>query len=163
MNIRITTAASLLRMLWPRFELKDGGVVLEGTNTPQLGDFATLTEAEAFYSHTHMTDVFVHRMRYEYDESLEGERPDPTDPKHVLSWEVARQIGTMWLQKLSLDFPHDRFRVYVTRYDEPLVRFHKVREHEQLWLEDPPVDVEDPGYVVFDTARVERDKCLTGG
>jgi len=153
MNIRITTAASLLRILWPAFELRDGGVFLEGTHTGQLGDFATLTEAEAFYNYTHMTDAFVHRMRYVHDESLDGERPDPDDPEHVLSWEVVRQIGMMWLQKLRLDFPHDRFRVYVTRYDEPIVRFHKVREHEPFWLDDPPVDKADPDYIVFDTVN----------
>jgi hypothetical protein len=152
--IRITSAASIIRTLWPDFDQRNGAILLAGTATPQLDEFASLTEAEAFYSHTHLVDLFGHKMRYVYDAEFEGERPDPADPEHILSWNLAQTIAQMWLQKLRLDFPNERFRVYATRYDDPIVRFHKVRGDETPWLEDPPADIPDPGYVVFDTAAL---------
>ena len=150
--IRITSAASIVRTLWPDFEQRDGAFLLAGTATPQLDQFASLTEAEAFYSHTHLVDLFDHKMQYIYDADVEGERPDPSDPEHILSWNLAQRIAQMWLQKLRWDFPTERFRVYATRYDDPIVRFHKVRDGETLWLQDSATDISDPGYVVFDTA-----------
>jgi hypothetical protein len=45
-------------------------------------------------------------------------------------------MAGMWAMKLKADFPRDRFRVYYTQYDNPIVRFHKVRENEPQWLSD---------------------------
>ena len=43
--------------------------------------------------------------------------------------ELGKQIARMWAVKLKADFPLDRFRVYYTQNDNPIVRFHKVRDN----------------------------------
>jgi hypothetical protein len=57
--------------------------------------------------------------------------------------------------KLKTDFPNERFRVYYTRYDNPIVRFHKVRPDEDVWLSDEELrNASDPSFrdeVICDT------------
>ena len=67
---------------------------------------------------------------------LPSEYPDPTHPEFVAAWELAKRIGQMWLAKLEQDFPERRFRVYVSRHDDPIIHFHQVRPGEQPWLSD---------------------------
>jgi hypothetical protein len=45
-------------------------------------------------------------------------------------------MGRMWLAKLSADFPAYHFRVYVTKLDDPIIHFHRVREDERPWFTD---------------------------
>jgi len=73
---------------------------------------------------------------YRYDPRLDLERPDAESPQHAEAWELAQRIGRMWFAKLCDDFPDYRFRVYVTRLDDPIIRFHRVREHEPVWITD---------------------------
>ena len=55
--------------------------------------------------------------------------------------------------KLKTDFPTERF--HYTQYDNPIVRFHKVRPDEHVWLSDEELlDASDPSFratVIYDT------------
>jgi hypothetical protein len=66
----------------------------------------------------------------------------------------------MWAAKLQHDFPRERFRVYYTQYDNPIVRFHRVRTNEPVWLTDEALrfatDRSFEGAVIYDTA-LEND------
>jgi len=55
---------------------------------------------------------------------------DVNHPDFADACELGKQMARMWAMKLKADFPRDRFRVYYTQYDNPIVRFHKVRENE---------------------------------
>jgi hypothetical protein len=61
---------------------------------------------------------------------------DVNHPDFADACELGKQMARMWAMKLKADFPRDRFRVYYTQYDNPIVRFHKVRENEPQWLSD---------------------------
>jgi hypothetical protein len=61
---------------------------------------------------------------------------DVNHPDFADACELGKQMARRWAMKLKADFPRDRFRVYYTQYDNPIVRFHKVRENEPQWLSD---------------------------
>ena len=69
--------------------------------------------------------------------------------------EVGKTMARMWATKLKADFPGERFRVYYTQYDNPIVRFHKVRPNEHVWQSDKELmDATDPsfrGALIYDT------------
>ena len=69
-------------------------------------------------------------------------------------------MAQVWATKLKADFPSERFRVYYTQYDNPIVRFHKVRPDEHMWMSDDELlDATDPsfrGALIYDTDRLAR-------
>lgn len=64
-------------------------------------------------------------------------------------------MAQMWATKLKTDFPGKRFRIYYTQHDSPIVRFHKVRPDEHVWLTDKQLlNASDPSFkdaVIYDT------------
>src|SRR5262249_47937221 len=80
---------------------------------------------------------------------------DDTHPDFATACELGRKMAQMWAIKLKFDFPNERFRVYYTQYDNPIVRFHKVRPDEHVWLSDDELlGASDPsfrGAVILDT------------
>ena len=61
---------------------------------------------------------------------------DETHPDFVAACELGRATARLWALKLKEDFSSERFRVYYTEYDNPIVRFHKVRPNEPVWIDD---------------------------
>jgi hypothetical protein len=61
--------------------------------------------------------------------------------------------------KLKIDFPAARFRIYYTQYDNPIVRFHKVRDGEAFWISDDALQTAtDPSFrcaLIFDTDEIQ--------
>jgi len=56
-------------------------------------------------------------------------------------------MARMWAIKLKADFPNEQFRVYYPQYDDPIVRFYKVRPNEDVWLTDEELrDATDPSF-----------------
>jgi hypothetical protein len=51
-------------------------------------------------------------------------------------------MGQMWFAKLTRGFPRYRFRVYVSRLDDPIVHFHRVRDGEPVWVRDEEADAD---------------------
>ena len=90
-----------------------------------------------------------------YDTEAEQDAPDPNTPEHGAAWELAQRMGEMWLAKLTTDFPTYRFRVYVSRLDDPIVHFHRVRDNEPVWIRDEDAS---PDLLILDSARLPSER-----
>jgi hypothetical protein len=136
--LRLSTARKVADVLWPEFVERDGVVLLAFVRPPEPppGSHATLTDYERLHGHTHVQDVFRWDVPRTYDPEWGTERPDAASPAFAEAWAVAQLMGRMWLAKLTADFPGYRFRVYVTKLDDPIVHFHRVREGERAWITD---------------------------
>jgi len=118
------------------------------------------TETECFVNHTHIFDEFRNRATSEHrdhaakDFDVVENSYDDKHPDFSAACEIGTTIASMWALKLKVDFPHDRFRIYHTQYDNPIVRFHKVRSNEPVWLSD---DARAPTLrvtIVYDTEHL---------
>jgi len=135
--IGLKSARRVAEIFWPTFEERDGMVLFAGREYPQLKDFDSRTKAEAFYSHTHILDAFRHSIPWRSDPDYpDAQAPDTAHPDFALACELGRTISRMWLAKLEATFPRDRFRVYLTTRDDPIVRFHRVYPSERPWAAD---------------------------
>jgi len=143
-RVSVRTGAQLLKLFWPDFVEINGcvfvGFQCRGGPIQELNDGKT--ETESFINHTHVLDEFRNRATSECREivsedlNLVEETYDVNHPDFADACELGKQIARMWALKLRADFPRERFRVYYTQYDNPIVRFHKVRENEPVWLSD---------------------------
>jgi hypothetical protein len=133
----LTTARRVAAYLWPKFVERDGAILPAFVRAPEPPDtFATLTEFERFHGHTHINDLFEWRVRYRHDAELDLDRPDPTTRGFAEAWDFAQKMGRMWMAKLRVSFPRYRFRVYVSKLDDPIIHYHRVRRGEQVWISD---------------------------
>jgi hypothetical protein len=163
--VPVAAALTVSRILWPDFIEEHGCVFLAwhvGTNAPPAND--TDTGWESFVNHTHMFDEFTNNAKtitnvhegqlLNYEEAAYDEH----HPDFIAACELGQQIAKLWALKLKLDFPSARFRVYYTQYDNPIVRFHKVRDDEPEWLSDEALQTAtDPSFrntLVYDTCRI---------
>ena len=157
--IGLKSARHLADLFWPAFEERDGAVVFVGREYPQLGEFKTRTAAEAFYSHTHLLDEFRHSISWGPDPVWpDAQAPDSDHPEFAVACDLARTIAQMWLRKLEGDFPGDRFRVYVTTRNDPIVRFHRVYEGEVPWASDEQAAEQIASGDVTIYASADRDR-----
>ena len=167
-RVSVRTGIHLLRLFWPdfvevndcifaAFQIRDGPI-------QELKDGKT--ETECLINHTHLLDEFRNRATSERrDTSSDGLEVveafyDVNHPDFVGACELGKQIARIWATKLKTEFPLDRFRVYYTQYDNPIVRFHKVRENESMWLHDEALrsvtDRSFTGAVIYDTEYLDR-------
>jgi hypothetical protein len=142
-SLTVKSALKISRFLWPEFVREHGCVFLgreSGSNPPPAND--TATGWESFVNHVHIFDEFrnsatkrsvVHEGK-ELD--VEDWTYDETHPDFIAACELGRTAAKLWALKLAEDFPTERFRVYYTEYDNPIVRFHKVRTDEPVWISD---------------------------
>lgn len=165
--ISVTSGRRVLQIFWPEFKEVNGCVFLafqcSGGPPKQLADGKT--ETECFVNHTHVFDEFRNGAASEQREVVsEGfdvveNFYDQTHPDFAAACEIGMKIAQMWALKLKLDFPRDRFRIYYTQYDNPIVRFHKVRPNERLWLPDDEVRSSTApslrGALIYDTDHLE--------
>ena len=83
---------------------------------------------------------------------------DESHPDFIAACELGKTVARMWALKLKADFPNEHFRVYYTQYDNPIVRFHKVRPHEHVWLSNEELlDATDPWFrdaLIYDTEHL---------
>jgi hypothetical protein len=142
-RVSVTTASELLQVLWPDFVEVNGCIFVAFQWTggySGMGD--PKTETESFINHTHIFDEFLNKATLEYREPVSDELDlteeiyDESHPDFLAACEVGRTIARLWAMKLKADFPTEQFRVYYTQYDNPIVRFHKVRPDEPVWLDD---------------------------
>jgi len=163
--ISIGTGVELLDIFWPEFFEIDGCVLVSTTNDPAytLNAGYNRTETEAFLNHFHIADDFNHKAERESANDA-NEYFDDAHPDFQLLCKMGKAVAQMWFRKLSLDFPAYDFRVYYTQYDNPIVRFHRVRPDERNWIEDDdPRSAEAVAYgemVIYDT-RAEPTKPNT--
>lgn len=167
-QVSIGMVSALAKILWPDFVVKNG-CVFAGF---QWGDDSTYsawtdpkTEIECFINHTHVLDEFVNQARFKNREPVAEELDaieeiyDESHLDFLAACEVGKTMARMWAMKLRSDFPGERFRVYYTQYDNPNVRFHKVRPNEHLWLSDKELmdatDTSFRGAVIYDTDYID--------
>lgn len=167
-RLSVRTGAQLLKLFWPDF-VEINGCILAGFQCGG-GPIQELkegkTETESFINHTHVLDEFRNKAtserREEVSEDLDvvEETYDVNHPDFADACELGKQMARMWAMKLKADFPRDRFRVYYTQYDNPIVRFHKVRENEPQWLSDQQLqsatDRSFGGAVIYDTNYIDE-------
>jgi len=159
--IAVGAALTVFRLLWPDFVEEHGCVFLgihSGSNPPSADD--TATGWESFVNHTHIFDEFENDASTFVSEEVVY---DEHHPDFLSACELGQQIAKLWALKLKLDFPFARFRVYYTQHDNPIVRFHKVRDDEPQWLSDEALQsATDPSFrnaVVYDTSRINLPSC----
>ncbi len=167
-RVTVGTATHALEVLWPDFMEVNGCVFARfqcsGGPIQELSDGKT--ETECLVNHTHVLDEFPNRATSERRESVSDELDvveeayDVSHPDFVSACEIGRIMARMWAMKLKADFPHDRFRVYYTQYDNPIVRFHKVRMNEPVWLSDDQLtsttDRSFSSAVIYDTDYLDQ-------
>lgn len=155
-RIKIKTAAELLNnIFWPEFKEIEGSVFLSWVKVdklcdPELG--VDYTGQEEFLNHTHIIDLFRHEVSFL--RTKEGDYySDRNHPDYNFCCEVGKKLAQMWYQKLKIDFPQYRFRVYYTQEDNPIVRFHRVRPEEPYWIDekDHPDDIKCGKVIIYDT------------
>ncbi|HKV94674.1 MAG TPA: hypothetical protein VJW20_19170 [Candidatus Angelobacter sp.] len=166
-RISIRTANEVARIFWPDF-IKVDGCIFAAFNWHggDAGEARDKTEMECFINHTHLFDEFQNKAtvqrRVLCSETLDEiqETYDEKHPDFIRACELGPRIARMWAAKLKIDFPDDRFRVYYTQYDNPIVRFHKVRSDEHEWLSNDDLQAAiEPGFqsaVIYDTGYLER-------
>lgn len=165
--LRLTTAARAAALLWPEFVERGGAILLADVRAPDPpAGFPTRTEYERFYGHTHVQDAVRWDVPVVHDAEAGTDVPDPASPEFDVAWAFARRMGEMWLAKLVRDFPRYRFRVYVSRLDDPIVHFHRVRPREPVWISDAnaAAQVERDELVIYDSgARTGRRRAVVTG
>ena len=162
--VSVRAALTVTRILWPDFIEEHGCVFLgwhAGSNPPPAND--TATGWESFVNHTHIFDEFangaetVTNVEEGQELIVEGVTYDEHHPDFMAACELGQQIAKLWALKLKLDFPSACFRVYYTQYDNPIVRFHRVRDDERHWLSDEALRAAtDPSFrntQIYDTSR----------
>ena len=167
-RVTVRTGIHILRLFWPDFVEVNGCIfaAFQTRGGPIQELKAGKTETECFINHTHLLDEFRNRATSERrdgfsrDFEVVEEGYDVNHPDFVGACELGKQITRMWATKLKSDFPMDRFRVYYTQYDNPIVRFHKVRENESVWLRDDALrsatDRTFTSAVIYDTKYLDR-------
>lgn len=160
--VSVGIATELLQVFWPEFLRQNGCVfaAFHGGSGVAENDQGK-TERECFINHTHVMDEFSNAATFQHMERISEELDeieeiyDEAHPDFITACELGRKIAQMWALKLKTDFPTERFRVYYTQYDNPIVRFHKVRPDEHVWLSDEELlEASDPsfrGAVIYDT------------
>ena len=163
----IRTATNVAQILWPDFIEVNDCVFLDFFDGENPGELPQgKTETECFINHMHLFDEFGNKAatenRTHNSEVVDvvEETYDINHPDFIAACDLGLKIARMWAVKLKLDFPRDRFRVYYTQYDNPIVRFHKVRSDEPEWLSDDALQLTtDPNFqnaVIYDTGYLDR-------
>ena len=137
--ISLKTAAHVADLFWPTFVQRDGRILFAGTQRELSDKFESRTALEAFYSHRHVLDEFRTTIPWVPDpreNDPEILAPDWSHRDYSRACELACTMAQMWLAKLEHDFAADRFRVYVTTRNDPIVRFHRVYAGERPWGTD---------------------------
>jgi hypothetical protein len=164
-QIPVGIACELLQVFWPDFVEVNGcvfaafqwGGSYSGWDQPK-------SETESFINHTHIFDEFLNKATFQQPENISKELDeveeiyDESHPDFNSACELGKTMAHMWAIKLKADFPNEHFRVYYTQYDNPIVRFHKVRLNERVWLSDAELlAATDPSFrdaLIYDTEHL---------
>jgi hypothetical protein len=155
-RVTVRGALTVSRALWPDFVEEHGCVLLgwhSGSNPPPASD--TATGWESFVNHTHIFDEFANNASdFVSEEVVYNEQ----HPDFLAACELGQKVAKLWALKLKLDFPSARFRIYYTQYDNPIVRFHRVRDDEPHWISDEALqnatDASFRNALIYDTSRI---------
>jgi hypothetical protein len=171
-RVSVGVATELLEVFWPNFVEENGHVYAafqRGMDSAET--HGSKTEWECFVNHTHVMDEFSNAATFrhweKFSEELDAveETYDEKHPDFIAACEIGRRMAQLWATKLKIDFPNERFRIYYTQYDNPVVRFHKVRPDERVWLTDRELlnssDRSFKDAVIYDTDRLAMPTIKT--
>lgn len=152
-KVNVKTGLCLASIVWPDFEEADGAIFLKEVPRAKRAEDMDMTGWEAFASHQHILDLFQHRA------DTTGGTEDfyiPTHPDFIAACAFGKKLADAWFCKLRRDFPHYRFRVYYTQDDNPIVRFHRVREGEPFWFSEDnwKQEIADGKVIVLDSGPI---------
>jgi hypothetical protein len=154
-KLSIQTAVDFTKIFWPEFVDINGSVFLLLEEPYKLNNKGfDKTGMEALTNHYHIADLFNINIKLE-----------PVGDYYIFNHEhsefkmlcdVGKVLAQVWYQKLKIDFPKYRFRVYYTQEDDPIVRFHCVRPDEPFWLDEKNYveEVRIGNIVVYDTGEL---------
>ena len=160
--ITLATALRVSDLFWPAFLEQDGCVFLarEVHGPIDLASHRSRTAAESFQNHVHLTDLFRHAIPgIEHPEDRYWVY-DQAHPDFDRAWRLGTRLAAMWAAKLREEFPDRTFRLYLTRRDTPIVRFHGVRVGEAPWLSDREVAA---GIAAGDLLVLDTDAAARAG
>ena len=163
-QVSVGIASELLQVFWPVFIEESGCVFAAFHGDGGPAPSGTKTDWECFANHTHVMDEFLNNATFQHRENVSEELDeieeiyDESHPDFLTACELGKTMAQMWAIKLNVDFPNEQFRVYYTQYDNPIVRFHKVRSDERVWLADEELlAAEDPSFrdaLIYDTKHL---------
>jgi len=109
--------------------IEQKGVVLLATEKqnfdPYLTWFDDLSELELFLNHIHILDFFQNDA-----ESEEHPFYDESSGDFKFAWETVQTLVPVWAEKLTIKFPDYQFKIIGTKYDNPIIRFCRLRSPE---------------------------------
>lgn len=85
--------------------------------------------AECFVNHLHILDKFNHQASLDEEPWWDSQHED-----FKLAYAIAQKVATMWACKLKHDFPQHQFIVICTMDDNPTLRFHMLREGQDVYF-----------------------------
>ncbi|MEQ1632937.1 MAG: hypothetical protein ABL997_11230 [Planctomycetota bacterium] len=129
--VSVSKALEVARFLWPEFVVREGAVLIEHCGGSEVGGSSSLTEAEILINHCHVLDYFEHKAGLRRAPFWNAAHPD-----FHAACELGKLAAAAWAAKLAREFPGRKFRVYFTRDDNPIVRFHQVRSGEPYFLDE---------------------------
>ena len=146
---RISTGIKVAALFWPEFAVVKGGVLLKEVAAAEVDTrFRTRTEFDE--NHIHILDHFTHGARIRREPFFNTRHPDFIEASNL-----GRKICFTWAHKLRQDFPRWHFRVYFHGLD-PIVRFHRVRPHEEPEIRDIDwrEEIKSGEVLIVDTRRM---------
>ena len=127
--VKFKTALEISKLYWPVFVEKDEAIFLQLALENSYGIPSEPMEAECFVNSIHLLDLFKNDASINDEPYWDFEHPDFTS-----AYELALKISDMWASKLAKDFPSYKFVIICTKYDNPMIRFHKLREDGKLYF-----------------------------
>jgi hypothetical protein len=151
---RVSAGMTLAALFWPEFAMVKGCVFLKDV-VPAAIDSRFQTRTEFDHNHVHLLDYFTHGARIRREPFFDAHHPD-----FIAVSALGRNICLMWAFKLRQDFPRWHFRVYFHGFD-PIVRFHRVRPHENPIMRDNDwkKEIRLGECLIVDTRRMIKCSC----
>jgi len=127
--VKFKTAFKISNLYWPTFIEQNEAIFLESALKNSYGIPEDPMAAECFVNSIHLLDIFKNDASIDTEPYWDFEHPDFT-----AAYELTIKISEMWASKLSKDFPQYKFVIICTKYDNPMIRFHKLREDGNLYF-----------------------------
>jgi hypothetical protein len=133
MLLRPKQALYLAELLWPAYIREGDATFVAALRTEvkaALTSFKSPLEAELFVNHVHVLDLLKHSASLPEDPWWNAAHAD-----FIVACRIGVLLCESWTAKLGRDFPDEDFAVFYTRDDNPVVRFHRIRDDGRLWFD----------------------------
>ena len=120
--------------IWPEFIQINGMVFIKHEYSESQNIPEEPIEAECFINHIHILDLFSHNADLPDEPFWNCNHPD-------------------FQKALKQDFPNDQFKIYLTKFDNPIIRFHKIRIGQIDWMDESAniQEIKDGNIIILGT------------